>query len=55
MLFCLAAGVLGSIAAVQWAPVGPRLWGWPFVPSLLGGLVLALIVALIRRQAPTAP
>jgi len=54
LFFCVAAGVLGSIAAAQWLPVGPKLVGWPWATSILGGLALAIIVGLLRRTAPPA-
>lgn len=40
------------------APIGPELWGVPFVTMLLVGLVVAMIIAAVAAPAPietTAP
>jgi hypothetical protein len=51
----IAGGVLGAIAGVWWFDFGPKLWGWEVLPTLVGGFVLAALVALVRRTAPRSP
>jgi hypothetical protein len=53
-MLCVAGGVVGGIAGVRWMRFGPTPWGWPVLPALIGGFVLALAVAMIRRTARPA-